>query len=439
MSGPSLKNSPHPPYWLSWTVWGLGAVLYVSGFYQRVAPAVMTSELMADFNIGAAALGNLSGFYFYSYLAVQIPTGILADTWGPRRLLSLGALIAGLGTILFGLTDDYIAACIGRFLIGGSVGVAFVAMIRLAVNWFPPQRLSLVTGLALFFGSSGAVAAGVPLRLLVENFGWRPVMLVSGAITLAACLAIWIFVRNDPTQRGYKSYSSTIRRGVGISPRISVIKGLIEVVKSRNVTLLFLAPSGLAGPVLTFSGLWGVPYLKARFALDQTGAAGICSLMMICWAVGGPVMGALSDRIGARKPIYLICCLAAAVGWGALFYWPGLPLAVFTALVVVVGLSTGGIIVGFAFAKESVPDHLAGTSAGVINMGVMLGPTVLQPIVGWVLDMYWAGGLEAGARVYEPTTFQIAFGLLVGWTTLSCLLVAFTKETYCMPFEDASK
>ena len=89
MSGSSLKDSPYPPYWLSWTVWGLGAVLYVSGFYQRVAPAVMTSELMSDFNIGAAALGNLSGFYFYSYLAVQIPTGILADTWGPRRLLSL--------------------------------------------------------------------------------------------------------------------------------------------------------------------------------------------------------------------------------------------------------------------------------------------------------------------------------------------------------------
>ena len=59
------------------------------GFFQRVAPAVMTAELMQDFSISAAALGNLSAFYFYSYVAMQIPTGILADTWGPRRLLTM--------------------------------------------------------------------------------------------------------------------------------------------------------------------------------------------------------------------------------------------------------------------------------------------------------------------------------------------------------------
>jgi len=52
----------------------------------------MTQELMRDFDISAAALGNLSGFYFYSYWLMQLPTGILADTWGPRRLLTLGAL-----------------------------------------------------------------------------------------------------------------------------------------------------------------------------------------------------------------------------------------------------------------------------------------------------------------------------------------------------------
>ena len=52
----------------------------------------MTQELMRDFDISAAALGNLSGFYFYSYWLMQIPTGILADSWGPRRLLTFGAL-----------------------------------------------------------------------------------------------------------------------------------------------------------------------------------------------------------------------------------------------------------------------------------------------------------------------------------------------------------
>jgi MFS family permease len=79
----------------------------------------MTGELMRDFNLSAAALGNLSGFYFYSYWLMQIPTGVLADSWGPRRLLTFGALGSAVGAVLFALSPDVTWACLGRLLIGG--------------------------------------------------------------------------------------------------------------------------------------------------------------------------------------------------------------------------------------------------------------------------------------------------------------------------------
>ena len=120
---------PYPPLRLAWFIWGLGALFYLIGFFQRVAPAVMTAELMREFQISAAGLGNLSGYYFYSYVAMQIPTGIIVDTWGPRRLLSLGALVAGVGTLLFAVSPNLAWAGIGRLLIGGSVAVAFVGML----------------------------------------------------------------------------------------------------------------------------------------------------------------------------------------------------------------------------------------------------------------------------------------------------------------------
>ena len=91
-----MHSAKFPPASLAWTVWGLGALLYLIGFYQRVAPAVITDQLMLEFSIGGAALGNLSAFYFYSYVAMQVPTGMIADRWGPRRLLSAGAGIAAL-------------------------------------------------------------------------------------------------------------------------------------------------------------------------------------------------------------------------------------------------------------------------------------------------------------------------------------------------------
>ncbi|MCZ7653572.1 MAG: MFS transporter [Rhodocyclaceae bacterium] len=119
-----MSERGYPPARLAWFVWGLGALLYLIGFYQRVAPAVITDRLMTDFAIGAAALGNLSAFYFYSYVAMQIPTGVIADRWGPRRLLTLGAGVAALGTLLFALAPNLWWASAGRLLIGGSVAVA---------------------------------------------------------------------------------------------------------------------------------------------------------------------------------------------------------------------------------------------------------------------------------------------------------------------------
>ena len=136
-------------------IWGLGALFYLSGFYLRVAPAVMTSELMADFAVGAAGLGNLSAFYYYTYVGMQLPTGLLADLWGPRRLLATGALVAGLGTLLFAWAPTLFWAGLGRGLIGGSVAVAFVALLKVAAHWFPPRRFALVSGMALFSGVLG--------------------------------------------------------------------------------------------------------------------------------------------------------------------------------------------------------------------------------------------------------------------------------------------
>ena len=195
-----------PPASLAWTVWGLGAVLYLIAFYQRVAPAVMTRELSSDFGLSAAALGNLSAFYFYGYVIVQIPTGLLADRWGPRRVLAIGAAFTAAGTLLFGLAPTVSWASAGRFAIGAAAGVAFVSMLKLASHWMPPKRFAMVSGVALFMGVMGATLAGVPLRVAVDAFGWRAVMIASAIVTAVVAVSIWIVARDDPGDRGYATY-----------------------------------------------------------------------------------------------------------------------------------------------------------------------------------------------------------------------------------------
>lgn len=432
VSGSTPRSNPvPPPLGLSWLIWGLGAALYFMSFYQRVAPAVMTDLLMSDFQIGAAALGHFSAFYFYSYVAMQVPTGILADHWGPRRLLTAGALLAALGTIFFAMADTLFLANTGRLLIGGSVAVAWVTLMKLATHWFPPRMFAFVTGIGLLVGVMGAVTAGAPLRWMTDLMGWRGVMWMLGLFCLVIGAAIWLIVRDDPTERGYTSHgplpSATKRSPTGI------FQGLGLIFQYRNTVLLTLAQGGMVGTVLTFGGLWGVPFLGTRYGLSPLLAAALSSGIMIAWALSGPLLGLLSDRLRTRKGLYVGASLAALAGWSAALLIPGLPLALFSASAVVGGGACGVVIVGFAFAKESVPSRLSGTVSGVCNMGTMSGPMILQPVVGWLLDRHWQGELLDGVRVYDVHAYQTAFLPMIVWLAITAALAFLTRETHCRP------
>ncbi len=407
-------------------MWGLGAALYLIGFYQRVAPAVITRELMGEFALGAAALGNLAAFYYYSYVAMQIPAGLLADRWGPRRVLTAGAAVAAAGTLLFALAPTYAAAGLGRLLIGGSVGVAFVSMLKLAGHWFAPTRFAMLSGLALACGVLGAVSAGVPLRFMVDAFGWHKVFGVAAALTGLLAVAIWLAVRDDPAERGYASHAPAPP-----ARHAPVLASVRRALATRNVWLVFLISGAVSGPALTFGGLWGVPFLSTHYGITTSQASMITSLLLVCWAVAGPFVGALSDRLRRRKPLYVLGAVLATVGWCLALLVPNLPLPLLVALLAFTGAASSAVMVGFAIAKESAPAALAGTAGGIANMGNMLGGMIMQPAVGWILDRRWTGTFANGVRVYDFDAYRAGFSFMLVWLAAALLLLAFVRETHC--------
>jgi len=380
-----------------------------------------------DFGLSASALGNLSAFYFYSYVAMQIPTGILADLWGPRRLLTAGAMMACAGSLFFALSGDFAFAAAGRLLIGASVSVAFICMLKLANHWLNPKQFALASGMALVTGIVGAVFAGVPLHLLVESYGWRTVMAVSSVFPVAIGLAIWFVVRDDPVEKGYKSYVSH-EAIVDDKPFRHAMRGLREVMLYRNTWLLAIVPGGVVGSILSFAGLWGVPFLTTHHGISTSDAAAICSAMLIIWATGGPIFGMLSDRTGKQKLLYTVGCAAVALCWGLVVFLPDMPVFALITVLMIAGFFSGSMVLGFVFAKESVPPRLAGTVSGVVNMGVMMGPMILQPAVGWMLDRNWGGELINGAKTFDLGAYQNGFSLMALWALASFILIIFTRE-----------
>lgn len=421
------KTADYPPLKVALGVWGLGAALYLIGFFQRVAPAVITQELMAEFALSAVALGNLSALYFYAYVSIQIPTGVLVDHWGPRRVLTGGALIAAAGTLMFALSPAYPAVGVGRMLVGTGVGVAFVSMLKLAAHWVRPSRFALISGLALACGSLGGISAGVPLRLAVDTVGWRWVMVGAGMATALLAVTIWLAVRNDPAERGYLSYSTVSRSG---REGYSMLGGIREVFRYRNVWLNFIGCGAITGPMLAFGGLWGVPFLVSQYRLSTAQAAFVTSVMLVAWAVGSPLAGALSDRLRRRKLPILAGGMLAALLWAVLIGVPGLPYWTLVAIMVGLGISSGVVVIGFAFCKESAPPALAGTASGVANMGNMLGGMAMQPLIGWLLDLGWDGAMSGNVRVYGFSAYAGGFSLMLAWLVAGLVALGFARETH---------
>jgi MFS family permease len=419
-----------PPMSLAWFIWGLGALFYLAGFFQRVAPAVMTHELMQDFGISASGLGHLSALYFYAYVAMQIPTGILVDTLGPRKLLTAGCLAAGLGTLLFALSPGFFGAGLGRLLIGGSTAVAFVCLLKLSSSWFPKNIYAFLSGNALSIGLIGAVSAGPPLRFLMDTFAWRSVISITGVMTLLLGGVIWFVVRDWPQEKGYSGFTQKVPESTPLSLG-KIRQDLFQVFQYGNVWLLFVIPAGIVGCLLTFSGLWGVPYLMSQHDFTPARASFLTSVLLITWAMGAPFFGWLSDRMGKRKPLYLAGSMVVALGWSLILFMESLSFFQLIMVLCVTGFFSGNMVVSFAFAMESVPSYLSGTVTGLINMGVMMGPMLLQPTVGWILDKCWTGQMVNGARVYSLDAYEYGFMPMMAWAVLSVCLLFFTRETHC--------
>lgn len=409
-------------------MWGLAAAFYLYGFFQRVAPASLAHDLMRDFGLTATALGNLSAFYFYAYAAMQLPTGVLVDRYGPARVLFIGALLAGIGSLLFALSPTPALAAIGRGLIGGSHAVAWVAMLQLVTHWFALAKFGTMAGWSLAVGTIGAVLAGPPLRWLADLYGWRAVVAVAGIMAIALALVIRRLVRDDPRDRGYAG-RVPLRAGAGVG-RPPIWRGVVDIWKIRNTGLLFLVNSGLCGAFLAFTALWGVPFFTQVHALSVQQASLITSAMLVLFAAGGPLIGAWSDKLQRRKPPFIGGASMLAVSFTLLAAAPSAPLTILVPLLLAGAFGAGAMAVSFGFAKESAPAQLQGTVIGAVNMGAMVGTLIQMPIIGVILDAHWSGEVINGVRQYSVAAYQQGWLMLAGWIALSTLLLTLTRETH---------
>ncbi|KTC81769.1 MFS transporter [Legionella cincinnatiensis] len=408
---------------MPWMVWGLGCLFYFYECLLQVSPSVMSHELMRDFSVTSQTLGILSGIYFYSYAAMQLPGGVLMDYFGPHRLLTLATLVCALSTIAFGMTDSFFMACVARLMIGFGSAFAAVGTMKLAANWFPAQRFALLTGLMVTLGMLGAIGGEAPLALLIDNFGWRHSMLIMGSTGLVLAVLL-IFIAKDTPKNHEVTASHPIEEE-------QLIPSLLALIKNKQLWLVACYGGLMYMATPVFCGLWGVPFLMNKMMITKTTAANYISLVFVGWAIASPLWGVFSNRIGLRKPPMYIGCIGALI-CSLLFIFVPMNTAIYMELLLFAfGIFSAGFLPAFTVAKELCNKKYVATGLSFMNMMNMIGIALAQPLIGYILDKMWEGEINGNVRVYPLEAYHTGLAILPLGMLIALIILPKIKETYC--------
>ena len=255
--------------WVIFTILSFG---YVLVYFHRLCPAVLAVDMMSDLHATATLTGLLGAAYFYPYALMQLPAGLLSDSWGPRKTITLFFLVAFIGSVILGLAPTVLWAIVGRSLVGLGVAMLFVPTLKVLAEWYHVREFALMTGILMALGGVGSLSAATPLAYLSARIGWRLSFVSVGVFTLLLAALVYGFVRNRPGDMGWPSPAEG--SNTGPAPiRIGLVDGVRRVVTCSAFWPLAAWFFFNCAIFFSFGGLWGGPFLVQMYDLENRQAA----------------------------------------------------------------------------------------------------------------------------------------------------------------------
>jgi len=403
----------------AWLVIGLCAGLLFYKYVLSVSPSIMTDELMLQFQVTGARLGNLAATFFYTFLVVQLFVGILLDKYGARWLASLSLAVSALGALLFACAHSIGHAELARGLMGFGAAFATVTYLKMTAVWFEQKRAAFVGGLLATAVMLGAVFGEAPLALMVDSWGWRGAMMVCAVFGFVIAALFALLVRDRSRlhaaffQEKNDAFSWETLKTVLTNP--------------QNWLLTFY--SGLAfSPLGVFGGLWGNPFLREAHQLTRVEAASLVSIMFVGLGIGSPVFGLISDYWGKRRlPMFLGASLSLLALLGVI-YLTNVPFWALGTLLFLFGFGTGAFMLCFALGRQLNSLAAAATVIALINTGDGILGSLSEPLIGKLLDLGWNHQMQNGIRYFPIPDYHHAFIPLLVYLLLALGLLVFIRE-----------
>lgn len=277
----------------------LALLLYI----DRICISVAKEPIAGAMGLSDKAMGWVLSAFALGYALFQVPSGMLADRYGPRRILAGIVSIWSVITALTGAAWNFLSLLIIRFLFGAGEAGAFPGMSRAIYSWFPLRERGTVTGIN-FSGSRLGAAFALPLvAWLIDVYTWRTTFFILGVIGIFWALAWWIFFRDTPEEQ---SALSEQERAYILANRQQV-SGAATTTKpswrrllgSRNMQSVIVQYFS-SNFTFFFALTWLFPYIKQTYQLEAMEAGWYTVAPFIAGAVGNWISGGMVDAIFKR-------------------------------------------------------------------------------------------------------------------------------------------
>jgi sugar phosphate permease len=381
---------------LRWIIWLLAALFYFYEFILRVSPSVILTDLMQKFALNASQVGILSAFYLYAYAPMQLPVGLLMDRFGLKVILSIASVVCGLGTFLFAISPDFTLAAIGRMAIGGASAFGFIAMVYVSTHFFSERKRAFLIGLANSIAMLGASCGTGPVSSVIKTIGWEVTFKWFALFGLVLGGLIYFSLRNEKSKSASGDFQPY---------------PLKNIIGSKNIWINAIIALFFYMTTTAFAGLWGPTYLENVKGFSKEASSYGMSILFSGWLIGGPLIGLVSDFIQKRTKVIAFGILGCFISLSLVLYLQ-LPLYLTYICLFLIGLFSAAELLNFTLAIEMTSLKAKATAAAFTNFLVSCGDAVVQPLVGFILDLNWSGGIKEGVRVYNPKSYQIAMSIL---------------------------
>lgn len=390
----------------SYTTLVLLFATYLVDSVFRAAPSALSSVIIPEFGLSYTAAGIVMSIYILPYALMQVPGGLISDTWGPRRTLLLFLAVTVIGNLTFWGANRYWMLLAGQIVAGFGSSVIFINAVKIIEERLPTGSLGRGLGFLSAASPLGSFLSYSLFPLLYSALdAWRPAYL-GLTIAMMAVIALDALFLKEP-ERGEER--------VGVSS-----KGAYETIKDvASNEVLFPLFVGY-----TISGFnWSFWSWMPKFLMDAKGfsyvKSGFITSIPTIASIGGCVLvGSVSDKLRRRKlPLAVFASLDSMMLALIIFLPPSTPIQIFVASAGLLGVTSTMWVLPYAMVADVLPKNLSGAGLGLLNFLGYVGSILMTPIFGALVDRTSSYALS------NQIIVAISLAVVFVYTT-------FVRETY---------